>query len=192
MLLCSASGAKAAIISFTTAPTGTISTYTESGFVFTRTVGGVMSINNGTGSPFDPVTAGPFDANFLNYQQPAVVTLTAVGDAAFDLSTLKFAGAVVGNVFQVIGNFNIGGPATQSFTTDGTLETFSPNFGLGWTNLSSVVFSTPDGQIGLDNLNVVLSSPPAAVPEPASAAFLGLGSLALVVRRLRRRTSVVA
>jgi hypothetical protein len=33
---------------------------------------------------------------------------------------------------------------------------------------------------------------PAAVPEPASAAALCLGSLALVVRRLRRRSSVVA
>jgi hypothetical protein len=33
---------------------------------------------------------------------------------------------------------------------------------------------------------------PAAVPEPASAVALCLGSLALVVRRLRRRSSVVA
>ena len=185
MLLCSASGAKAAIIDFNTGADANISTYSQPSapaFVFTRTtVSGDMSIN---------ASFNPFTSDFLRYQEPAVVTLTASG-GAFDLSTLKYAGANSGDVFQVIGIFNDVGPLIQSysFSTNGTLEDFDFN----WTNLSSVVFSTSaGGDIGLDDLNVELYSAPAAVPEPASAAFLGLGSLALVVRRLRRRTSVVA
>jgi hypothetical protein len=72
--------------------------------------------------------------------------------------------------------------------TDGDVFTF----GAGFTNLTSITFEANDVAL-IDNIGwETFVAGPAAVPEPASAAFLGLGSLALVVRRLRRRTSVVA
>lgn len=61
-------------------------------------------------------------------------------------------------------------------------------------NLTSVTINWLSGDsLAIDN--IVLSdfiAGPAAVPEPATTAVLGLGSLAMVFRRLRRRTSVVA
>jgi hypothetical protein len=56
-----------------------------------------------------------------------------------------------------------------------------------WVDLKGLAYDQ-DSFLSLNVLPMAVS----AVPEPASAAFLGLGSLALVVRRLRRRTSVVA
>ncbi|MCX6123837.1 MAG: PEP-CTERM sorting domain-containing protein [Proteobacteria bacterium] len=122
--------------------------------------------------------APSFDLLKLNvgYLELGYPSLTPAGVTA--VGTLSGGGGVVSRTFSSI---------------PGGLNEFDLA-GFGFTNLSSVVFSTtlPGNVVALDDIQVQPFAAPAAVPEPTSAAFLGLGSLALVVRRLRRRTSVVA
>ena len=177
VLLFSANGADASVIAFGGA-SGNISTYSELGFTFTRSGGGNMNLSS---------AAAPFPTDFLAYNEPAIVTLTAAGAAPFNLNSLNFAG--FGSLFNITGNFTIGGPVSSSIATDSSLQAFSP----GWTDLTSVVFSTSAaGVIGLDNVTVDLFSPPAAVPEPATASVLGLGTLVGAFCQYRRRRRAVA
>ena len=86
------------------------------------------------------------------------------------------------------------GASDPTFTIGGIssdpVSVFSPkSFGMTLSNLVTLQI-TADKDAAFDNFDFTINSTP--VPEPASAAFLGLGSLALVVRRLRRRNSVVA
>ncbi len=173
MLLFSANAGCASVIAFG-GSTGNIGTYSEAGFTFTRSVNGNMNLNS---------AGGPFATDFLRYDEPAIVTLTAAGAAPFNLISLNFGGS--GATFDIIGNFTIGGPSSASIGTTGSLQSFSP----GWTNLTSVVFSTSAaGVIGLDNVDVELfAAPPAAVPEPATASILGLGTLVGAFCQYRRR-----
>jgi hypothetical protein len=103
---------------------------------------------------------------------------------SFDYSehdTFSAAGTVT-----FTGNFVGGGSISKDVTTDGVFGFESATFA-GFNNLSSVVFSYP-GTNGvyfqLDNISVT------AVPEPSSAALLGLGLIsmgAVGVPELRRR-----
>jgi hypothetical protein len=131
----------------------------------------------------------------------STVTLTKLGLApSFDLLKLNVGYLDIGypsstpaGVTAVGTLSGGGGVVSHTFSSiPGGLTEFDLA-GFGFRNLSSVVFSTTlDGNVvALDDIQVQYAAP-AAVPEPTSAAFLGLGSLALVVRRLRRRTSVVA
>ena len=127
----------------------------------------------------------------------ATLTKTGPGPVAFNLISLK-VGNIPGSSFPPIGlisatgNFSGGGSISSTFDASGSgLALWNLS---GFTNLASVVFSAAQANdtLAIDDIFVDLFSAPAAVPEPASAVFLGLGSMALVVRRLRRRTSVVA
>lgn len=106
-------------------------------------------------------------------------------DGAFNLDSL------------VLGTYN-GGTAAGFSITSGLLSQIGSAAGLSvstptFTNLFSVTIEWTSGdELAIDDIILSDFVSPAAVPEPASAAFLGLGSLALVVRRLRRRSSVVA
>jgi hypothetical protein len=93
------------------------------------------------------------------------------------------AGNGVGNLFVNGTNFG-----TQLTVLGAVLSDANPLF----SNLTSyIITSDIAGNLVLDDITLSEVSV-AAVPEPASAAFLGLGSLALVVRRLRRRNTVIA
>jgi hypothetical protein len=97
----------------------------------------------------------------------------------------------------VLGTFSGGTPAAFSITSGPLFQTgtaagvsvVTP----GFTNLSSVVIQwTAGSELAIDHINLSDFVAPAAVPEPASTAALCFGSLALVVRRMRRRNAVLA
>lgn len=93
---------------------------------------------------------------------------------------------VTGNVYQLLGIDS--GPGDN-----GKFVAFA-GFPLSNADISvtSGVFSSTTDTNNWFSFRNISTSTVAAVPEPASAAFLGLGSLALVVRRLRRRNTVIA
>ena len=105
----------------------------------------------------------------------------------FNLLSLDYAeynpSAAAGTV-TFTGNFVGGGSISKDVTTDGVFGMESATFA-GINNSSRVVFSYPHQKgFQLDNISVT------AVPEPSSAALLGLGLIsmgAVGVRELRRR-----
>jgi hypothetical protein len=119
-------------------------------------------------------------------------------------------GAPFGNNSLLSGSGTISMSTATNFNFDsldvyslvgGTLTVNGSNFvfgagvhtpiAVGLLNVGGVTISSSVANTILDNIQINTLAA-AAVPEPASAAFLGLGSLALVVRRLRRRSSAVA
>ena len=126
-------------------------------------------------------------SNFLTWSavSPTFITISRVDSAAFNLDSL------------LLGSRNL--PAAHYSITSGvsTLVPETAAAGMispGFTNLSSVTINWLGfGFLAIDEIQLTeYVAGPVAVPEPASAAFLGLGSLAVVIRRLRRRSSVVA
>lgn len=191
MLLLPANGSVAGTITFTGGSLGDgaslANTYTQTvdGDLYTLAVsaGGAANIN---------ATSPPFVSSFLTFTQPATITLT--GPPAFNLSSLNFASTAIAINLSVLGNLVGGGTLNQSLATTSagaSLDSF--NFA-GWINLSSVVFSSTSGgaTIGLDDVVVSAFSPPAAVPEPATASIIGLGTLVGAFCQYRRRKLVDA
>jgi hypothetical protein len=129
------------------------------------------------------VAAGVSGANSLFYQGGNVTISTSNDNSTFfDLSSL-----VLDTTFGTAtpGTLSVNGYVFNFVT--GQQYTLLPAI----TNVSSVVITSTTPFVFLDNF-IITPTAAAAVPEPASAAFLGLGSLAFVVRRLRRRSSVAA
>ena len=165
-----------------------LSPYTEGDYTFTST---------GPNSLFiDSVSPNHMLGNLtdsLGFYNAGSTTIVLTGPAQFDLSSIDIGKGVlgVGDVdLTIVGNFFGGGSTSVTYSGVSSKTTFLP----GFSNLVSAIFTTSSSvnsaYVMFDN--VIVTASPAAVPEPASAAFLGLGSLALVVRRLRRRSSVVA
>jgi hypothetical protein len=160
-------------------------TYSEATYTFTSTGLTTLFVDKDSAINMDS-----HDSDSFALANPSFVTLT--GTAPFNVGFLRvgrqagFLGLVD---LTITGNFFGGGSASHVFTSIGAATTIDANF----SNLVSAVFTTSSSlaPVYFDNVNVTASAP-AAVPEPASAAALCLGSLALVVRRLRRRSSVVA
>jgi hypothetical protein len=117
-----------------------------------------------------------------------VVTVNYTGTGTFTLVSLDLGRAITASAepsFTITGSgpgVNVSGPFLALTTTS-----FG---GAPFSNLSSLVISATQ-DAAFDNFKFTINAP-AAVPEPASAAALCLGSLALVVRRMRRRNPVVA
>jgi hypothetical protein len=118
----------------------------------------------------------------------AFIILNRVDDAPFGMQAIALSVIEDGDTKTVefTGKLNGGGTVMTSFTTSsGSLgfETFS-FAGLGFDDIISLnwVMQGPDGVHQFDNLEVV--------PEPGTAALLGLGLASLgVVRRSRREES---
>ena len=58
-------------------------------------------------------------------------------------------------------------------------------------DFSALVQDNAPGLLPVARVNFAFINSVAAVPEPASVVLLGIGSLAMVMRRMRRRNSVV-
>jgi hypothetical protein len=172
-----ACNANAAVITFDGAVATTPLTFGAFQFSSTGGSAGTVAIGNVHGA------TGSNGTHAFGFTAGATVTVSYTGLGTFTLNSLDLA--PLGGVVPTPTTFTIGG---NVFGPIGTLAPTS--FGATFSNLTSLVFNaTADS--AFDNFDFTINAP-SAVPEPASAAFLGLGSLALVVRRLRRRTSVVA
>ncbi len=194
-VLCVSNGAEAAIIGFQSdyAPANWISSPgTSTGTGSFNIAGAPNSISLTSGNnPLPPFFGNPSVTDFT-------IKLTTAGALSFnwayvttDFITPLFSAADPFG-YLLNGSFTQltldGGPDSQNGVVNLVLAvddvfgfrqaTLDNDGGSATTTISS--FSGP----GIGS--------PAAVPEPASAAALCLGSFALVVRRLRRRNSVVA
>lgn len=159
-----------------------------SGFTLT---GGVFGyIGNPGGSPSKTMTNGDGSNFFLWDSNTPLKTLTISRATAFNLDSL-----LLGTLDGVSGiaKYDIiaASITTLSGNANGTLTT--PTF----TNLTSVQIRWAGNTVGNETLaidNIVLSDyiAPAAVPEPASVLFLGLGVCLAGVRHVRRKRAIAA
>jgi hypothetical protein len=187
-----ASGAQAQVIDFNElAHSGsyvTSQTITSGGFLFDGSFGYTEQLGVwGSNSSFQ---ADPGNATVFINHGGNVVSMSQVGDAAFDFTSIDMADVFnTGNssTFQFYFNYADGSAAFGAqVTLDNVagLETFTFN----QTGLSSVSWQNIGGDNGwgqFDNVNV--TSPMAPVPEPETYALMlvGLGAVAAVTRRRR-------
>jgi hypothetical protein len=156
--------------------------YVDQGFTFSVFAGSSLDAGIDTVG----VTTGGNDlSNVFTFLAGDTIKVDYAGPGTFTLVSLgimKQNSAGLSNPLFTINGFDAANGAISTYVDD--------NFGNNLVNVTSLfISSTQDA--AFDKFVFAINLP-AAVPEPASAAFLGLGSLALVVRRLRRRTSVVA
>jgi hypothetical protein len=183
------SKADAGIIDFNEDPVTLITPFVRgdlNDFIFTATTPGSAGVTLASN-----ITGG--STNGFAFTAGNIITVNYTGTGTFTLKSLD-----LGRTTSVpsdpdpaftISGFN--GVTPGGVVNTPTLGTLTPTlFGVTLSNLTRVVI-TATREAAFDKFDYEINAA-AAVPEPASAAFLGLGSLALVVRRLRRRSSVVA
>jgi hypothetical protein len=134
----------------------------------------------------NPTMTGGNLSNFLAWSAASPVSITISRAVAFNLDQLLLGTLV--DLSPAAAGFSI---TSSQPTVNGTaagVNVVTPSL----TNLTSVTINWLSGDsLAIDNIVLSDFVAPAAVPEPASTAILGLGSLALVVRRLRRRSLIV-
>jgi hypothetical protein len=174
----------AGIIQFES-PTGDLQLngdYVDQGFTFSVVAGSSLDAGIDTAAV---TTGGNDSSNVFTFLATNTIKVDYAGPGTFTLVSLgimKQTSAGVNNPLFTINGFDAANGAISTYVDD--------NFGNNLVNVTSLLISSTQ-DAAFDKFDFTINLP-AAVPEPASAAFLGLGSLALVVRRLRRRTSVVA
>jgi hypothetical protein len=160
--------------------------YISSGYTITPSDGTAFIVNPADGS--NPTMTGGNGSNFLAWGATSPVSITIQRATAFNLDQLLLGTLI--DITPVSAGYSITSSQPAINGTAAGVSVLTPSL----TNLTAVTINWLSGDsLAIDN--IVLSdfiAGPAAVPEPATAAFLGLGSLAMVFRRLRRRTSVVA
>ena len=161
--------------------------FVDHGYVYTDPTGAWM-VSHPNSEPFQFTTAQTGNTSFyqgstmlFNNTVNGVITFERVDGASFDLASIDLAALFVGGgapTVNFVGNLAGGGTVNASYTVQNSrgIETFS-FAGLGFNNLSSVVWVQENSLHQFDNIAVV------PVPAPAGLALLGLGGLAATRRR---------
>jgi hypothetical protein len=184
--LCVSNGAEAAIIGFQ-------SDYAPANWTSSP---GTGSINTAGAPNSISLTSGNTSSGLFS-NTDFTITLTTAGSLSFNWAYLTADPLAPVSQYDPFG-YLVNGAFTQ-LTVNGGLANQNGvvNLNLAVNDVFGFRQRTTDNFGGSATTTISsFSGPgigaPAAVPEPASAAALCLGSLALVVRRLRRRSSVVA
>jgi hypothetical protein len=137
------------------------------------------------GALSSPYLAGNQPTNYTAQEAAAVLFGGTAAD--YMISTVDSNPLNINNMAWVDGF------GDSQYLVNPAAENFKGNAGsVGYNVTGDFSALVNDNAIAGANINYAFINQIAAVPEPASAAFLGLGSLALVVRRLRRRNTVIA
>ncbi len=184
-----AATASASVVTFEQPITTTASGFTTQGYDFDVQTNH-YHLEGGSRFGTDSATTSLIIDDYLGDNS---LTLKSIGGGFFNLNAFDIVSASAdfgSTTVQILGALAGGGSVSLTYT-DPDLNTFETVL-LGWTNLASVTFNGI-GNSGaglnffrLDNVDVG-----AAVPEPVSAALLGLGLAGIGLSRKRSATRAV-
>ena len=145
------------------------------------------AIPGASASVYDAALTAPnFSSSILGFAGDASIELT--GTVPFDLISLFSGSADLTPVNLKVKGF-VGVADTYNDSFSGLVGETQQSF-TGWKNLTRVVFSSDTGAgftVGLDQISLA----PTAVPEPATASLLGLGTMIGAFCKYRRRKQSV-
>ncbi len=124
---------------------------------------------------------------------PFEVRMTAADNSIFSLFSFDYSElfrftTAAGGSIVLVGSLSGGGTVTESFAVDQISESYQTANVVGFSNLTSVLFSSDRYYPTYDNINV--TSGATAVPEPGSVALVGLAIAGLGLARRKKQKAL--